>query len=551
MVESFVNYWPKEIPLLVQLDDDLLLDQVQKLLRADDAISIGWDKDHKAFVERNKGKDDPLNYRKQPVRFCHKVFAIKRALDAITEHKKADVPNKAPAPRYLIWLDADVHTTKPVSLDDVKACLPKEGDAVSYLGRKDWDHSECGWLAFDLESSGVIAINEAVKFYLYDGVLKEPQHHDSWVFDETRKFFGKDNQSGKWTNLTEAATGRDIWPQSPMGKWSIHYKGPAAKSDLTKPQKQKNMQSNIEIQTRNAIPNESIRDNIRINQMMITKWIQPCEATNEEIVVVSAGPMLIAEDVREEVKAGRKIVAVKHALEPLKKAGITPWACILLDPRPHVAEFVKTPDKDVIWFVASQVNPEVTKRLLEAGCNVWGYHATVGAEEGPLIEKQMGAIVSGGSATATRGLYTLNHLGFSNFRLYGYDLCFPERPDLGAKDDMRQPKYLEMSLGFQHPLFSQKRMFYTEPQLIAQFQEINDIIKERKFTLKAFGNGAIPFILKAKETGELRERELKAKIKQTTYQKLLWTKKKSLTSYLPPFSKILRPLTRINSSLRA
>lgn len=545
MLQSFAQYWPLDIPLLVQLDDDLLHDQVQKCLRQTDAIAIGLDKDHKEFVERNKGKDDPTNYRKQAVRFCHKVFSIKRALGAIQSAKA----NNEPCARYLIWMDADVITTKMVTMDDIKACLPKEGDAVAYLGRKDWDHSECGWLAFDLENSGDKLINSVIAQYLTDGVFELKQWHDSFVWD----FCMQLNHDKKCTNLTLDKPGMDIWPHSPMGQWSTHYKGQQAKANFAQAS-QKQRTSNIVIETKNSLPDEKIKENIRTNQLLIKNWLKPCLPNNEEIVVVSAGPMLVAEDVRDEVKSGRKIIAVKHALEPLERAGIIPWACILLDPREHVAGFVEKPDKNVKWFVASQVNPEATKRLLESGCEVWGYHASVGANEEHLTNKQEFSVVHGGSATATRGLYLLSHLGFNNFRLYGYDLCYPDKPkDLNATDTFGQPKYLDISVGFSHPNYSLKHCFWSEPQLIAQFEEINDIIKTGRFKIKAFGMGMIPFVIRAKETGELREKELKAKLKGAylpTYERLFGCNRKKKIRFSMRLPKLSLPnlLKRIKSS---
>jgi hypothetical protein len=550
MIQSFVANWPQEIPLLIQLDDDLLVRDVQKLLRPQDAIAVGWEDDHKAFVERNKGKDDPQDYRKQAVRFCHKVFAIRRALKAIEDAKA----NNEPTARYLIWVDADVITQRKVTLDEVRECLPKEGDAIAYLGRKDWPHSECGWLAFDLENGGDLAIANMFNTYVSEEIFKHTQTHDSWIWDRLREI--QENSGMKWTNLTADKPGMDIWPHSPMGKWSTHYKGPQAKADLVnlgQPRQlnQNGMQSNIIIQTQNAIPNEEIRKNIETNQTLINHWIRPCKPTDEEIVVVSAGPMLIAEDVRRE--RGKRIVAVKHALEPLKAAGIKPWACILLDPRDHVAKFVDNPDKDVIWIVASQVQPEVTRKLIDAGCTVWGYHAAVAAGEQELTKKQQYAVISGGSATATRGLYVLKHLGFKNMVLYGYDLCFADRQDLNARDERGQPKYLEMSIGLQHPLYSIKRCFWSEPQLIAQFEELNDIIKNNIFNLRAYGDGIIPFVLKAKQTGELRESELRTKIngkRLPTYEQLLKcsSKKKMLSSMMRQLKWLLSPLKTIRNS---
>lgn len=525
---SWVKYLPKEVPILVQLDNDLLANDLHKILHEKDAIAIGWEKDHLDFVNRNRGKDDPRNYRKQAVRFCHKVFAIRRAYDAIKKDREAGQLGS----RYLIWMDADVILNKAVTTDDLQKAFPKDGDAVSYLGRTDWEHSECGWLVFDLDKSGGIVIENAVNTYTSDAVFNLEQWHDSWVFDRLREQF-KGNQAGNWTNLTDGKPGMDIWPHSPMGAWSTHFKGPQAKANLANqklpPQRPGgNYRSNVVIQTKNAIPDESIKSNIATNQILIKNWVMPCKDNDEEVVIVSAGPLLVAEDVRKE--EGKRIVAVKHALEPLKKAGIKPWACILLDPRPHVVDFVKNPDKDVIWFVASQVQPEVTKRLLEAGCTVWGYHASVGANEQELTDKQAGAVIHGGSATSTRGMFLLAHLGFKKMKLYGYDLCYPDKPDMNAVDTHGQPKYLEMSLGLNNPLYPVKKCFWSEPQLIAQFEELNEVINTGLFKIEAEGDGIIPFILRARHVANLRNNEIKAKMKIVShYGKLLGCSKTKRT----------------------
>lgn len=538
MLESFVRYWPASIPLMVQLDDDLLYEQLDKGLRPQDGIAVGWEKAHADFVVRNKDKEDLLDYRKQPVRFCHKVFAIHRAYEAAMKQKASGEG----APRYLIWMDADVHTTRTVTIDDIEKALPKEGDSVAYLGRKDWDHSECGWLAFDLDNGGDSIIETMWKIYVSDKIFDFAQWHDSWVFDQVLNNVGE--PKNKATNLTQDKSGIDIWQHSPMASWSIHYKGPSAKQSLM-PKKQK--QGNVQIQTRNAIPHEQICEHIAENQKLITNWIQSCKLTNEEIVVVSAGPTLVAEDLRKEKG---KIIAVKHAIEPLKKAGITPWAVILLDPRPHMLNFVKDPATDVLWFVASQVNPEVTKALLEAGCTVWGYHASVGAGEHVLTSKQPGSIISGGSATATRGLFILRHLGFHRLKLYGYDLSFPDKPDLDAKDEMGQPKFLEISLGTDHPLYNVKKCFWTEPQLIAQFEEMKSIIEGKQFTIEAYGDGIVPFLVRIKKTTDLRMRELNGTMsKITSYKRLIkWNRTKKTNSLTMHLRKLRNLRHRMNKT---
>lgn len=531
MLTSFVQNWPAEVPLLIQLDDNLVEENVRKITRTQDAARIGWTKDHIEFVHRNKDKDHPTDYRRQCVRFSHKVFAIKNAADAIREENKLGDTKK----RYLIWLDADVITNRKVSLEDIKECLPKDGDAVSYLGRKDWAHSECGWLAFDLEKEGGLWIDVWHSMYTTDEVWKLKELHDSWAFDHIRL----SQDAPPATNLTEGKPGMDIWPHSPMGQWSTHKKGPVAKGLAQQniyPQK-----NNLIIQTKNSIPHEQIRKQIAENQGLIKNWVRECEKTEEQIVVVSAGPQLIPEiDVIDDYKKGKKIIAVKHALEPLKAAGIVPWACILLDPRPHVYDFVSDPDPRVLWFVASQVDPRVTARLLAKGCTVWGYHAAVGAEEHALTSLQSYAVIEGGSATATRGLFLLKHLGFYRIKLLGYDLCFPDKVDMNSLDEHGQPKFLELSVGLNDPLSNIKKCFWTKPELMAQFEEFNQIINAKTFELEAVGDGIVPFILRSKKGGELRREKLRGKIKKpVSYKKLLkWNnrKKTNFLMRLPSFS---------------
>lgn len=552
MIEGFTKNWPAQIPLLVVLDDDLLIPDVTKLLRPQDACAVHNNSDRKAFLERNKGRDDPTNYRKQALRFCHKVFALKNGADF---WKSVTGPEKA---RYLIWLDADVLITRPVSLQEIVACLPEQGAAVSYMGRKDWDHSECGWMGFDLQSGGNKVIDDMVQYYITDKVFDLPQWHDSFIFDQVLaahvtkgvEDFSKGGNPGLgFTNLTRNKPGMEIWPQSPMAAWSRHYKGPIAKQELGGPApKQPAMMpktGGIQIQTKNSIPNENIQRNILENQAQIKQWVRGCVVTDEEIVVASAGPMLIPEDLQAEVDAGRKIVAVKHALEPLEAAGIKPWACILLDPREHVAAFVDHPDKDVLWFVASQVTPKAVKKLLDAGCTVWGYHAAVGADEEQYTQRQSEAVVSGGSATATRGLFLLDKLGFRNFRLYGYDLCFPDKPNMDERDEFGQPKHFEVSIDAKTPHYKAKKAFWSKAELLAQYQEMNDLLGRMPWKVHAFGHGIVPFLTDAKRVSDLREASKKGNLvvqKPVSYDELLGCRNK--THFLQRLRRIL-PKTRL------
>lgn len=535
-LQSYVENFPSHIPLLVQLDGPNLKNDVERIIRNQDAVAPFRLKEHQEFIDRNKDKDDKENYRKQAVRFCHKVFALKHALNAAKDAKK----NNEDHPRYLIWIDADVVFTRKVEIADIIKVLPKQGDAVSYLGRKDWDHSECGFVAFDLENGGMEVIDSIVKCYETDAVFAMDQWHDSWIFD--RMVLDTKTLA---TNLTFNKNGRDIWTESTLSEWSQHHKGPRAKQKLKNAKKDG---QKLTILTKNCVPDEVIRNNIAENQKIIKNWVSTCKKNDEEIVICSGSPALFPETLRKD--ANKKIIVVKHAIKRIKDAGIKPWACILLDPREHVSDFVEEPDTDIIWFVASQVQPEVTQKLLLSGCKVIGYHASVGAGEGDLTSAQEDAVVSGGSATATRGIYLLDKLGFRKFKLYGYDLCYMEKPDLNETDKSGQKKYLEVSIAITYPSASFKRSFWSEPQLLAQFDEMQSIVANKNWSFSAEGFGIVPFMIGVKNLADLRDNDKKSKmIIRSSYREVIkWPNKTHWLARLPKLlPQILRKLTLVKS----
>jgi citrate lyase subunit beta/citryl-CoA lyase len=76
-----------------------------------------------AFCERHKDRVmDPkapgYDYRQDLVRFAHKVFALKVALRAAADHD------------YLMWLDGDIETIKPIDADFLGKICPADKDGA-------------------------------------------------------------------------------------------------------------------------------------------------------------------------------------------------------------------------------------------------------------------------------------------------------------------------------------------------------------------------------------------------------------------------------------
>ncbi len=226
-LQSLKDNLPQAVKLCVGLDDDELYGPVKHMLDTPShdgksihehgmfEIFLGRGTDHQAFINQFKGRDHPTEYRLQATRFCHKIFVLKKVMDKAM--KLADDIR----PSHIIWWDADARLLRPVKPEEIEALMPTGEEAVSYLGRRDWDHSECGFMGFSLEKGKAI-IDFMHSYYVQGLVFSLPQWHDSYLFDVARK-----NYTCK--NLSEGVPGNNVWAGTALGEFSEHWKGETAK----------------------------------------------------------------------------------------------------------------------------------------------------------------------------------------------------------------------------------------------------------------------------------------------------------------------------------
>jgi hypothetical protein len=488
MIVTFDKHWPKDVDLFIALDkvskEELafLHQDIGDILKSgrEFFISNQWTDEKEAFYKRNQDSPD-VSYRFHVCKFAHKVFALKGVADHCRQLDYTDI----------IWLDADVITKADYVPEDMGANVTKlEIYDAATLQRIDAPHSECSFIQFSLEGKGGEIIDKMHNCYVTDEVLMLAGWTDCDVFDHVAKNYCV-------LNLSEGIKGWHVFPESKLGKYMEHRKGNRKHVAKTQNIMQPNeiqrpiVADTMTIKTMNCIPHEQIIANIKENLKQIKKWVEYVKPHDETVVICSAGESLSYCDVKKWADKGTKIVTVKHAIDRLKAWGIKPWACVLLDPRQHVEKFINTPDKDVIYFVASMVDPSVVKTLLDNNCIVIGYHAMVGAGEEKILDKGT-MLVSGGSATATRCLGVLHEcLGFSDIHCYGYDLCYFTKPDMNKRDDAGNLKYMEITLAAKTWGGKlQQRTFWTEGQFLAQAKELHDLYKtEQGFNMVLHGNG--------------------------------------------------------------
>ena len=280
----------------------------------------------------------------------------------------------------------------------------------------------------------------------------------------------------------------------------------------------------FEVRTKNCVADEEIQKNVTYNLQLGLPEIPRCKAHGLKAIMVSGGISVKDkvgggphfDEIREDQKNGGIVVCVKTSHDWLLNEGIVPWACMLLDPRDHVKDFIENPHPDVNYFCSSTCHQTTLDRLISRGSKIWLYHALVGAGEQQMLklrnevslgyERKLRAelgkyglpykpppaysnqdmLISGGTASCTRGMTVLHTIGFRWFSLYGYDCCYWERPDMTKMKEDGQPRYHKLKIG--------GRKFATDAELYAQAQDFDHMLSQMiDCHFEPKGDGMIPW----------------------------------------------------------
>jgi hypothetical protein len=264
----------------------------------------------------------------------------------------------------------------------------------------------------------------------------------------------------------------------------------------------------IVVHPRDSVPKEYIRNNIKTNLKHIDndKWVHKHPAHKGRAVLVSAGPYLDYAKLEEFLAFNPdcKVLTVKHALPGLIKNGITPWGCIVLDPRPITGksthnitrkDLFKDFDPDMNFFVASMTDPSVTEHLMERDARIWGWHAFTDSlreedEQGKVIENQQvklsqelgipqgATLITGGTCAAMRGIGMLHTMGFRDIHLFGFDCCRDEPTNEEKTEttgdleggETPKPKYIQVNV--------KDQTYWTTGELLAMAQDCEKVFND-------------------------------------------------------------------------
>ncbi len=242
----------------------------------------------------------------------------------------------------------------------------------------------------------------------------------------------------------------------------------------------------VQIQTKNSIPDEKLQEQVEYTCKMMIQHNIPevynCKIHDTWAYMIAGAEtykklkyMKMIEEAIKDRSKGLVFVS-KTAHDYLIDNDLIPWACILLDPRPHVITKFK-PNKNVLYLVASQCHQSVLDTLLEHGCKIQIYHAAVAAGEDKIVKKYFpnGTMIVGGSTSQTRGITVLMRMGFYRFKLFGLDSSYISRPDKvhGINQD-KQAMEIEINLKDSGKSLGK---FWTDPEMIAQINDLEHILK--------------------------------------------------------------------------
>ena len=222
---SFVQFWPQSIQLHVVSEDPVeALPGIpyQAYYWPLSGFDVGVDN----FLAKNANTmwvhgrgDSPrppgiaprwrdnsgYNFRFDAYKFSKKVFAIALVAEQLRAGR-------------LLWLDADTKTFAPVPADLPDRVLPT-AYALSCLARVGY-HSECGFVGYNLESTGALPFIRAfAALYIQETVFELAEWHDSWVFDWLRNKMLTSTYA-----IPHKSTGHPFI-NSELGKYMDHLKG--------------------------------------------------------------------------------------------------------------------------------------------------------------------------------------------------------------------------------------------------------------------------------------------------------------------------------------
>jgi hypothetical protein len=238
------------------------------------------------------------------------------------------------------------------------------------------------------------------------------------------------------------------------------------------------------------IPEEEMREHIRINISQGYKECVPHQAQDTEIAILAGGPSLELFD-RPELP----IITVNGAYNWAIERGFRPSATMIVDPREFNKRFTQPVVPGCKYLIGSQCHPEVARSVPKDQVYLW--HS--GDLCGPVIEdlaketneERTFFPVFGGSTVMLRGISLLYMLGFRKLHIWGFDSCITDRHHAYPQVENDTDKVMDVLIG--------GRRFKCHAWMAVQAQEYLETVKHMlpdDLEMAVYGDGLIAHALK-------------------------------------------------------
>jgi len=228
----------------------------------------------------------------------------------------------------------------------------------------------------------------------------------------------------------------------------------------------------VEMEGRLNTDLDIIRANVSHNVKLGFQQVQPYPTNETEVMIVGGGPSLkerIAE-IKFLRRQGVKLVCLNNAYQYCIDQGLTPSAMVIVDARPFNARFVENTVPDCKYFIASQCDPEVFKKLQGVKDQTYIWHTSAEEIQDILLETYPKCYpVPGGSTVLLRALPLFRMLGFKRFHIFGCDSCLQD----GEHHAYTQAENNDQGVV---PVRVGGKVFYCNPWMVSQAREFIDLI---------------------------------------------------------------------------
>ena len=182
------------------------------------------------------------------------------------------------------------------------------------------------------------------------------------------------------------------------------------------------------------VPDEEALENIRASVNYEYPILGPQPVRAGSCIFVAGGPT--ARDFLPEIKrrkeAGEYILTSNNTHDWLVDNGIVPSACLLLDPKERVKDYVMKVQPETAYIISTCANPKVWECMNERGAKIMKIIVAYGMEneqDQKLMNDLYPSIpakyyLPGGTMTPLRAMPLAAMLGFKKIEMYGFDSCF-------------------------------------------------------------------------------------------------------------------------------